>query len=50
MMVSIDYTNNGSIRENFILEVTLEKGKNIIKILFKDNMRHAIKLKAYENQ
>lgn len=49
-IVSIDYTNNGSIRENFILEVTLEKGKNIIKILFKDNMRHAIKLKAYENQ
>lgn len=49
-VVDIEYSDNGTIRDNFISGVVLEEGRNIIKILFKDNMRHAIKLKAYENQ
>lgn len=49
-IVALEYTDNGVIRDNLLTEVVLEEGRNIIKILFKDNMRHAIKLKAYENQ
>ncbi len=50
-IVEIVYTDNGKIRDNFLTSVVLDKDKrNTIKILFKDNMRHALKLKAYENQ
>lgn len=49
-VVDIEYTDNGTIRDNFLTGVVLEEGRNIVKILFKDNMRHAIKLKAYENK
>lgn len=50
-IVEIVYTDNGEIRDNFLTGIVLEKDKrNTIKILFKDNMRHALKLKAYENQ
>lgn len=49
-VVDIEYTDNGSINGNILTGVVLEEGRNIVKILFKDNMRHAIKLKAYENQ
>ncbi|MDE5595013.1 MAG: hypothetical protein K2I89_05515 [Muribaculaceae bacterium] len=43
-------TNNGQLNGNIITGVVLEEGKNIIDLLFSDNMRHAIKLNAYENQ
>ena len=49
-VVDIEYTDNGIIKDNFLTGVILEQGRNIVKVLFKDNMRHAIKLKAYENQ
>lgn len=49
-VVNIEYTDKGIIHDNILKEVVLEEGRNILKILFKDNMRHAIKLKAYENQ
>jgi hypothetical protein len=49
-VVDIVYTDNGEIKDNFLTNVVLEEGKNVIKILFSDNMRHALKLKAYENQ
>ncbi|MBD5176971.1 MAG: hypothetical protein HDT05_06135 [Bacteroidales bacterium] len=49
-IVSIESTDNGAIRDNFLYNVVLEEGKNVIKILFSDNMRHAIKLKAYEHK
>lgn len=48
--VDVVYTDNGNMKGNFITSVVLEKGRNIVKIKFKDNMRHALKLKAYENQ
>ncbi|MCM1452751.1 MAG: hypothetical protein NC102_10875 [Clostridium sp.] len=49
--VEIVFSNNGDIHDNFLTGVVLEKDKrNTIKILFKDNMRHTLKLKAYENQ
>ena len=49
-VVDIESTDNGTIRDNLLTDVVLEEGRNIVKVLFKDNMRHAIKLKAYENQ
>ena len=49
-IVDVNYTDNGKIQGNLLTDVVLEEGRNVIKILFKDNMRHAIKLKAYENQ
>ncbi len=48
--VDVIYTDNGKIKGNTITGIVLEKGKNTIKIRFKDNMRHALKIKAYENQ
>lgn len=48
-VVNLETTDNGTIEGNIIKHVVLEEGRNTIKILFADNMRHAIKLKAYEN-
>ena len=47
-IVNLDYTDNGEIQGNIIRGVVLEEGRNIIKVHFDDNMRHAVKLKAYE--
>ena len=49
-MEKIEWTDNGQINGNTITGVVLEEGKNTIHLLFSDNMRHAIKLNAYENQ
>lgn len=38
----------GVIKENAISGLHIIKGKNIIKIMFADNMRHSVKLDAYE--
>lgn len=38
----------GTIEANTISGIHIFKGKNLIKIVFADNMRHAIKLDAYE--
>jgi hypothetical protein len=49
-IVNLDYCDNGMIEDNLICGASLKAGRNVIKILFSDNMRHAIKLKAYENK
>ena len=38
----------GTIHENSISGLHIFKGKNILKIQFADNMKHAVKLDAYE--
>jgi len=38
----------GKIRENTISGLHIVKGKNTLKIMFADNMKHAVKLDAYE--
>lgn len=40
----------GKIKENTISGLTINKGKNIIKVKFADNMKHAVKLEAYETK
>lgn len=43
-------TNEGSAMGNVIRNVNLVEGKNIIQIKFDDNLKHTLKLAAYEAQ
>ncbi len=44
----IEYSNNGNFSENKLDNITLVKGKNFIRVRFTDNLRHSIKIRAYE--
>ncbi|MEX0981051.1 MAG: hypothetical protein WD577_09485 [Bacteroidales bacterium] len=43
-------TDNGEYEKNRLKKVALSSGKNQIKIRFADNLKHSVKLKAYEIQ
>lgn len=43
-------TDNGNIAQNTIKNVNLNYGKNLIKVRFADNLKHTVKMKAYELQ
>jgi hypothetical protein len=43
-------TDNGNVNENVLTNVQLATGRNVIKIQFSDNIKHSIKIKAYEIQ
>jgi len=46
--IAIISSDTGTIEKNILKNVNLQQGKNIIKIKFADNVKHSIKLKAYE--
>ncbi len=46
--IAIHSTDNGTIQGNKLENLSLISGKNNIKIRFSDNLKHSIKLKAYE--
>jgi len=48
--IEIFETDNGNIEKNILKNVYLWRGKNEIKIRFADNVKHSVKLKAYEYQ
>jgi hypothetical protein len=48
--IEVIYSDVGSVDKNSIKNVGLTTGKNIIKIRFADNLKHSIKIKAYEIQ
>lgn len=48
--ISLLSTDNGNVDENILTNVKLTTGKNIVKIRFSDNVKHSIKIKAYEIQ
>lgn len=48
--VEIVSTDNGKAEKNKLKNVCLSSGKNEIKIRFADNLKHSIKIKAYELQ
>ncbi|MDE0472086.1 MAG: hypothetical protein OXH57_09110 [Ekhidna sp.] len=48
--ISLVTTNNGNIDNNVLNCVQLSKGRNIVKVSFSDNVKHSIKVKAYEIQ
>lgn len=48
--IDILYSSIGNISSNFVRGVNLKKDKkNLLSVRFKDDMRHSIKLKAYED-
>lgn len=48
--VDIVYCDRGECDKNLITDIDFKAGRNTIRVLFSDNMRHSIKLKAYENK
>lgn len=48
--VAITSTDNGTVQGNKLKGVALSAGKNQIKIRFADNLKHSVKIKAYELQ
>ena len=48
--IKIVFADKGIIEQNVIKAVDLAQGKNEIKILFADNVKHSVKLKTYEYQ
>lgn len=47
-VVTLSKCSSGSVHGNTISGLHLVKGKNTLKIQFADNMRHAVRLDAYE--
>lgn len=43
-------TDNGSVSKNTLKKVNLNSGRNLIKVRFADNLKHTVKIKAYELQ
>lgn len=43
-------TDNGNITQNTLKNVNLDYGRNLIKVRFADNLKHTVKMKAYELQ
>lgn len=48
--IEIYSTDNGTVQGNKLKGIALSTGKNQIKIRFADNLKHSIKIKAYELQ
>lgn len=48
--IEIYSTDNGIVQGNKLKGIALSTGKNQIKIRFADNLKHSIKIKAYELQ
>jgi hypothetical protein len=46
--IAIHSTDNGTIQDNKLKNLSLVTGRNYIKVRFSDNLKHSIKLKAYE--
>ena len=48
--IKVVSADKGTVEQNVIKAVDLVQGRNEIKILFADNVKHSVKLKAYEYQ
>ena len=48
--IAITSSNKGTVLKNVIKNLKLERGVTTIKIRFADNIKHSVKLKAYEIQ
>lgn len=47
-VTNIVFSNDGSFSENKLIGLALKSGINKIKVKFEDNIKHSIKVKAYE--
>ena len=43
-------SDNGNVSNNTLKNVSLNSGRNLIKVRFADNLKHTVKIKAYEFQ
>lgn len=48
--VEVRYSDSGTIEKNIIKNISLVSGNNKIKIRFADNLKHSVKIRAYEIQ
>ena len=48
--IEVIFSDIGIIEKNVIKEIPLNPGNNKIKIRFADNLKHSVKIKAYEIQ
>lgn len=46
--IAVKTCSEGVPKGNTIQDLYLQRGKNILKIMFADNMKHAVRLEAYE--
>ena len=46
--IRIIETDKGEIQDNTIINLHIQEGKNTISVKFADNLKHALKLDAYE--
>lgn len=50
MLIDIESAEGYAVHNNCITGVQLSHGRNCLKVIFKDNMRYALKLKVYETK
>jgi hypothetical protein len=48
--IAIIESDAGTFTKNTLRSISLKSGRNVIKIRFADNVKHSVKLKAYEYQ
>jgi hypothetical protein len=48
--VAISFTDKGNVQGNKLKDIALSSGRNQIKICFADNLKHSVRIKAYEIQ
>lgn len=47
-IINVVWADQGLVRDNTVINLTLQQGVNKIKVRFADNMKHSIKLDTYE--
>ena len=47
-IINVVWADKGLVRDNTVINLTLQQGVNKIKVRFADNMKHSIKLDTYE--
>ena len=47
-VINVVWADQGLVRDNTVINLTLQQGVNKIKVRFADNMKHSIKLDTYE--
>lgn len=50
MLIDIESAEGHAVHNNCITGVQLSHGRNCLKVVFKDNMRYALKLRVYETK
>lgn len=49
-VVNVEYSDVGTPENNKVVNIPIVEGRNLLRIRFADNLKHSIKLVAYENK